>query len=162
MKTALSLLTTLALSVVAAPAIDRYEALSQIESRNNDRLIGPQREVSRYQILPELWTQAWHHPDTVSPTDPAAAKTVVMRIMQTRCEIFSSRYGHAPNDFEFYLLWHRPACYIGRPVPRPVTAAEAGRARRFANLCEIKDTTPLASREKPATHGPLLAQSPRS
>ena len=138
MKTALSVLTALELSLAAAPALDRYAALSEIESRNNDRMVGPEREVSRYQILPELWEEAWtaRQKAAVKPTDPVAATTVVTRIMQTRCSLFQGRYHRPPSDFEFYVLWHRPACYIGRPVPRSLTTAEAGRARRFANLCE--------------------------
>ena len=56
--------------------------------------------------------------------------------MQTRCSAFETRYHHAPDDFEFYILWHRPACYIGRAVPRPITAIEADRGRRFASLCQ--------------------------
>jgi hypothetical protein len=141
MKTALSVLTALELSVAGAPALDRYAALSEIESRNNDRMVGPEREVSRYQILPDLWDQAWtdRQKAVVKPTDPVAATTVVKRIMQTRCSLFQSRYHSLPSDFEFYVLWHRPACYIGRPVPRVLSTAEAGRARRFANLCESRE-----------------------
>ena len=36
-------------------AMDRWEALSMIESGNNDRAIGSVGEVSRFQIRPELW-----------------------------------------------------------------------------------------------------------
>lgn len=112
--------------------MDRLEALSQIESHNNDHAIGPQKEVSRYQILPAFWEQAnvvWR------PTDPAIARIVVNWIMEGRCREFQARYHRLPDDFEYYILWHRPSCYIGRTVPRRITAAEIERGRRFANLC---------------------------
>ena len=43
---------------VGAAGMDRLSALSQIESHDNDHAIGPQREVSRYQILPAFWQEA--------------------------------------------------------------------------------------------------------
>lgn len=140
MKPILSILLVLALSAFPLPAMDRFDALSQIESHDNDRAVGPQREVSRYQILPEFWTRTGAGNKrvdvTLRPTDPGTAKNVANWIMQARCGAFETRYHHAPNDFEFYILWHRPACYIGRAVPRPITAAEAERGRRFASLCQ--------------------------
>ncbi|HEX9048499.1 MAG TPA: hypothetical protein VF988_15835 [Verrucomicrobiae bacterium] len=139
MKTAaLFILTALQWSIVTGWAGDRYDALSQIETRNNDRFVGPQREVSRYQILPALWNKAWsdREKSVARPTDPVAAKKVVMHIMTARCGTFKERYHRLPDDFEFYILWHRPACYLGRPPLRPITTVEADRAQRFANLCQ--------------------------
>ena len=119
--------------------MDRFDALSEIESRNNDHAIGRAREVSRYQILPEFWAEAAAEDKGISadlePTNPAVAKKVVDWVMQGRCRAFATRYHRNPNDFEYYILWHRPACYIGRAVSRPITAVESDRARRFASLC---------------------------
>ena len=129
---AFSLLTAL-LASTHAWGMTRLDALSQIESRNNDHAIGAQQEVSRYQILPAFWAQAnvvWR------PTDAATAQVVVEWIMQTRCRAFQARYHHAPSDFQYYILWHRPACYLGRPHRRPLTTTEIDRARRFATLCQ--------------------------
>ncbi len=143
MKAISSILLVLAWSAFPLPAMDRFDALSQIESHDNDRAIGLQREVSRYQMLPEFWarTRAGNSRTSViaRPTDPATAKNVARWIMQTRCSAFETRYHHAPDDFEFYILWHRPACYIGRAVPRPITAIEADRGRRFASLCQCRE-----------------------
>lgn len=122
-----------------ARAMDRLSALSQIESSDNDHMVGRQKEVSRYQIMPVFWAQAreWAgNENAFRPTNPAVARSVVDWIMQDRCRTFKARYHRTPNDFEYYLLWHRPACYIGRPTPRPITSTEAGRARRFASLCQ--------------------------
>lgn len=143
MKPILFILSGLVPSILSTQAMDRFDALSQIESHNNDRAVGPQREVSRYQILPEFWAGAREGNDRTDaplrPTDPAAAKIVVNGIMQSRCDAFETRYHRVPDDFEFYILWHRPACYIGRAVPRPITVAEADRGRRFASLCQSRE-----------------------
>jgi len=82
MKKMLTLLMTVLLPAICVSAMDRMDALSQIESRNNDLAIGAQKEVSRFQILPAFWLQArvaWR------PTDPGVARIVVTRIMQARC-----------------------------------------------------------------------------
>ena len=139
MKPILSALSALVLPAVCVSAMDRIDALSLIESRNNDHAIGPQQEVSRYQILPVFWAQTLGRDTEAKPTDPAAAKAVVDRIMQKRCRAFEARYHRAPTDFEYYILWHRPACLIGRPVLRQLTSAELDRGRRFVSLCQSRD-----------------------
>src|SRR6266567_952502 len=37
-------------------AMDRWSALSQIESGDNDKAVGRLGEISRYQILPDVWS----------------------------------------------------------------------------------------------------------
>lgn len=142
MRPILHMLSLMVLSTFCASGMDRLDALSQIESRDNDRAVGSHHEVSRYQILPAFWPRAWARNQQVgssrNPTDPAAARMVVNSIMQARCRVFASRYHRAPDDFEFYMLWHRPACYIGRPILRRITAVEADRGRRFAILCQSR------------------------
>ena len=133
LKQILVIMSAILLLSWRASGMDRLDALSQIESQNNDRAIGPQQEVSRYQILPAFWEQAnvpWH------PTNPILARGVVSWIMQARCRTFEARYHRAPDDFEYYILWHRPACYIGRPKPRTLTSHEIDRGRRFTTLCQ--------------------------
>lgn len=132
-------LSALIWPVLGVQAMDRFDALSQIESRNNDLAIGRYQEVSRYQILPAFWKQALAgNPQLAKykPTDPAAAKTVVEWIMSARSKNFEARYHRAPTDFEYYILWHRPGCLVGRPALRRISSAEADRAQRFANLCQ--------------------------
>jgi hypothetical protein len=136
MKPILTILSALVLPVFCVSAMDRFDALSQIESHNNDHAIGKQQEVSRYQILPAFWAQAKSWNGRISPTDPAAAKGVVDWIMQARCRTFEARYHRAPTDFEYYILWHRPACLVGRPVLRHITSTERDRGRRFESLCQ--------------------------
>jgi hypothetical protein len=142
MKPVLAAMAALVFVALSTPAMDRFDALSQLESHDNDRAIGAQQEVSRYQILPENWTRAGAVNERLNvnlrPTDPATAKVVAICIMQSRCNTFEARYHHAPDNFEFYILWHRPACYIGRAVPRPITAVEADCANRFVSLCQSR------------------------
>ena len=136
MKRTLFVFAVLILPIFCSPGMDRLDALSQLESHDNDHAIGRQREVSRYQILPVVWEHAnvdWR------PADPATARTVVSAIMDARCREFEARYHRAPDDFEYYILWHRPACLVGRPIPRPLTLAEKDRGRRFVNLCQSRE-----------------------
>jgi len=104
-----------------ALAMDRWAALSMLESGGEDDTVGPAGEVSRYQIRPELWPNG-------NPEDPRVALTNAEQIMAPRIATFEKAHGRAPNDFEFYVLWNAPA-EIDHPRP-----AVAERARRFANL----------------------------
>ena len=112
-----------------APAMDRWTALAMLESGGDDRTVGHAGEISRYQIRRDLWPGG-------NPLDSRVALANARQIMSAHEAAFEQSYGRAPDDFEFYILWHRPACYIGRTVPRPITAVEADRACRFANLCQ--------------------------
>src|SRR5208283_3825878 len=104
-------------------AMDRWEALSMIESGNNDRAIGAVGEVSRYQIRPEFWPGG-------NPQNPQVALTVAQQTMQSRLNRFVRRHNRQPTDFEFYVLWNAP-WQTGRP-----SAVVRERAQRFVNLVQ--------------------------
>jgi hypothetical protein len=109
-----------------AQGADRWTALSLIESGDNDRAIGPQGEVSRYQMQPELWKQyARTNADWTKPED---SLEVAKAVMQERCAAFERSSNRPPTDFEFYVLWNAPA-----QIPRP-SKAVARRAERFCNV----------------------------
>jgi hypothetical protein len=110
---------------LAAPAcaMDRWEALSMLESGNNDRAIGSVGEVSRYQIRPELWPGG-------NPQNPQVALSAAQKTMQSRLNRFVRRHNRQPTDFEFYVLWNAP-WQTGRP-----SAVVKERAQRFANLVQ--------------------------
>jgi len=57
LKQIIMLLSAFLLPVLGASGMDRLDALSEIESHNNDHAIGKQLEVSRYQILPAFWEE---------------------------------------------------------------------------------------------------------
>jgi hypothetical protein len=122
------LISILAGAALHAAAMDRYAALSMLESNDNDSKIGASGEVSRYQIRPDVW-RAYSHGQTLSRTH---ALCVARAIMHDRMRIFASSHHRAPSDFEFYVLWNAPA-QIDAP-----DKTVADRAQRFANLCSLK------------------------
>ena len=113
----------LGLSMRPARAMDRWAALSMIESGDDDRAIGPDGEISRFQIRPKLWSGG-------NPQNAQAALAAAREIMLRRVERFQRMLRRAPTDFEFYVLWNAPW-----QVDHP-SAAVAERARRFSNLIQ--------------------------
>ena len=107
-------------------AMDRWSALSQVESGDNDHAIGNVGEISRYQIRPDLWRR--YAPAKADWTNPTHALAVARQAMQERCVAFARARHRAPTDFEFYILWNAPA-----QLNRPCKAVLA-RAERFRNL----------------------------
>jgi len=109
------------LSVIAAPAMDRWEALSMIESGDDDHAVGPNGEVSRFQIRPELWPGG-------NCQNIREALAAAQEVMKPRLETFEKSHGRPANDFEFYVLWNAP--WQADHPSKAVTE----RARRFSNL----------------------------
>ncbi len=111
-------------------AMDRWSALSQIESGDDDHAVGAAGEVSRYQMKPEVWQRyAQSKADWTNPDD---ALSVARQAMQERCAEFERATQRPPTDLEFYILWNAPA-----QVQRPGKAVSA-RAERFCNLINCK------------------------
>jgi hypothetical protein len=111
---------------VHSSAMDRWAALSQIESGDNDCAIGTAGEVSRYQVRPEVWRE--HARATADWQKPEDALAVAQGLMKERCEEFEKLHGRPPTDFEFYILWNAPA-----QIKRPSKVVRE-RAKRFCNL----------------------------
>lgn len=108
---------------LSAPAMDRWAALSMLESGDNDRAVGPCGEVSRFQIRPELWPGG-------NPQNMWESLAAAQAIMKLRLEDFQKTHGHPPTDFEFYVLWNAPW-----EADHPSNAVTE-RARRFSNLVQ--------------------------
>ena len=106
--------------------MERWAALSQIESGDNDRAVGPSGEVSRFQIRPTLWTGG-------EPSDAAAALENAKQIMAERLAAFKKKRNRDATDFEFYVLWNAPG-QIDKP-----SKVVSERAERFANLCSRQE-----------------------
>lgn len=109
-----------------AVAIDRWDALSMIESGDNDHAIGSHGEVSRFQILPTLWPGG-------NPRNEQEALGAAKAIMDVRLARFERLHHRSATDFEFYVLWNAPW-----EVDHPSKAVSA-RAQRFANLAGVAD-----------------------
>jgi hypothetical protein len=108
---------------VNAFAMDRWAALSMLETGDNDNAVGSGGEVSRFQIQRVLWPGG-------NPHDPQDALAAAKEIMIPRLEQFRKSHKRPATDFEFYVLWNAPM-KIENP-PGKVTE----RARRFANLVQ--------------------------
>ncbi len=108
--------------------MDRWAALSQIESGDNDLAIGAEGEVSRYQMKRELWRR--YAPASANWNKREDALSVAQQMMKERCAAFERAFHRPPTDFEFYVLWNAPAA-IERP---PKAVCE--RAERFCNLVQ--------------------------
>lgn len=107
-------------------AMDRWEALSQLESGDDDHASGRSGEVSRYQIQLQIWRR--FAGVNANWQNPADALAVAQKIMAQRCADFQRKFQRAPSDFEFYILWNAPS-QIAAPGK-----AVSERARRFCNL----------------------------
>jgi hypothetical protein len=120
----------LASSVQAFPAghdLDRFNALSAIETRDNDFAGGKAGEVSRLAITPRVWKQYAGNLTISAAVNPATAFNVGEAVMRDRVRRFEKREHRQPTENEFALLWHCP----GRRH-RP-TVSDLDYAARFVN-----------------------------
>lgn len=115
-----------------ASAMERFAALSMIESGDDDFAHGQHTEVSRFQIRSEVWQQATNLPLSEA-TNAAVALAVAKAVAQQRCQAFEKTYGRSPTDFEFYVLWNSPA-----QINNPGRVVRE-RAQRFVNLMQKTD-----------------------
>jgi hypothetical protein len=111
-------------------AMNRWDALSMIESGDNDAAIGRAGEVSRFQIKPLLWEKYGRPYPLSARTNPHAALRAAAAIMTARVGQFERHHHRSPTDFEYYVLWNAPA-ELGRP-----SRAVSARASRFCHLLE--------------------------
>ena len=128
MKSSLILILSTAFSL---GAMDRFEALSMLESGDNDFAVGKHGEVSRYQIMPSVWREHTQAPISRA-TNGLDAGWIAMQIMDGRVEVFEVSHHKQPSDFQFALLWHCPA-RVDKPTPSDVEYA-----KRFENLVSRK------------------------
>ena len=132
----------LALSILSAHAgLSELEAISMIESGNNDRAIGGAGEVSRYQIMPHVWqtytaSRAYHNREV--------SRKIAEKHLAYLESVFHSRTGRPPSDFDRYVLWNAGPTYYSR---RGFTAGRVHRvirerANRYVNLRQMPDSAP--------------------
>jgi hypothetical protein len=126
---------TLTCSVHAMPTgheLERWKALSQIETGDRDNATGRAGEVSRYAITPKVWRQYAGTLPLSAATNTVTANNVAELVMDARTVRFVKVHCRQPTDEEWYLLWHRPA-RVENPHPH-----ELERAKRFVNLLDHK------------------------
>ena len=122
------------LSVVSASAgYSKLEALSLIESGNNDAAVGSLGEVSRYQIRPYIWRE---YSASRSWRDSRVSAQVAENHLKSLEETFVRRAGRAPTDFDSYVLWNAGPAYYAKVgfSPARVHPVIRERAQRYVNL----------------------------
>lgn len=123
MKAKLVICFLMMIAILSASAMDRWSALSMLESGDNDKAVGPGGEISRFQIQPALWPGG-------NPHDMQIALTAAKFIMQQRLDDFQASHKRPATDFEFYVLWNAPW-----EMDHP-SKIVTDRARRFSNLVQ--------------------------
>lgn len=134
--------------------LSQLEALSMIESGDNDQAIGGAGEVSRYQIKPSVWRR---YTRSRTYQDSALAAVVAQQYLAALDTIFTRRTGHTPTDFDRYVMWNAGPGYYERIgfEPRRVYPVVRRRALRYVNLREMSNAA--ATLEKSLVTVPLFA-----
>jgi hypothetical protein len=109
--------------------MDRFSALSMLETGDDDQAIGPAGEISRYQVRMTEWQSVTN---SANYCDSRTAHAVMVQIMEKRVQVFQTSFGRQPTDFEFYALWNAPT----QAMQGHISPRVAERCQRFVNLCE--------------------------
>ena len=125
----------------ATAGLTKLEALSLIESGDNDAAIGLVGEVSRYQIRPYLWRE---YSQNRAYRNPNLAAQVAQKHLASLEAIFRKQTGRAPADFDLYVLWNAGPTYYAkiRFAQNRVSPVVKERARRFVNLRQLPPAVP--------------------
>lgn len=122
-----------------AQALSLRDSLAMFESGARqpqrcaaDRLRGASGEVSRFQIMPDVWRRYTRSRDY---ENPETAWAVAERIIRDRRQWFLAATGREPSALELYLLWNKPGHFsAARFSSQRVHRQFKERAERFANL----------------------------
>ena len=148
------------LPTAATAGLSQLEAISMIESGNNDAAVGRAGEVSRYQIRPHVWRQfsapAERHATAYG--DAAIAGAVAQRYLDWLAKYYKEGTGQSANDFDLYVMWNAGAAYYRRVgfAKERVHPTVRARANRFVNLREMRNATTAAVRQPAA---PVVAST---
>lgn len=140
------------LGVVAARAeVSKLEALSMIESGDNDAAIGSAGEVSRYQIMPRIWQE---YSKSRAYRDVRVSARVAEQHLEDLEQTFQKRARRTATDFDLYVLWNAGPTYYAKVnfSPKRVHPIIRERAQRYANLRKLQ--------KNPKTPAPVLVQAP--
>ena len=132
---ALSLFFAAMLWTTLASAMSFWGALAEIESGQNDYVIGSVGEVSRYQIRPEIWKaySAGHHYDYV---DRGVALSIAEKYLTRLKREFAEATGRQATEEDCVIMWKSGfSGYEKRGFnPTRMSAAHQDRITRFRNL----------------------------
>ena len=167
------ILAILLTAVGAKAELSRLEALSMIESGDDDAAIGRAGEISRFQIMPSVWA---HYSGSRAFRDCRVARDVAARHLTELTTWFQNRAGRSASDFDVYVLWNAGPTYytkVGFKTSR-VHPVVCERARRYARLRSFVPTrrvemasvsanrpqTPSPAQPKAVTSAPLATKEP--
>lgn len=165
------ILAILLTAVSVRAEISRLEALSLIESGDNDAAVGRAGEVSRFQIMPRVWA---HYSRSRAFRDCRVSREVATKHLAELTSWFQRRAGRPASDFDIYVLWNAGPTYYHalRFKPSRVHPVVRERASRYAGLRAVapgRPTSPdlaaLSSRQsvpagKPAAPASLRRGTP--
>ena len=158
-KVIVLLMLSLVSAVSASAGFSKLEALSLIESGNNDAAVGKLGEVSRYQIRPYIWRE---YSASRSWRDARVSSQVAENHLKNLEETFVRRAGRAPSDFDVYVLWNAGAAYYAKVgfSPARVHPLIRERAQRFVNLRTVNVAQAPAAQPVKTTPAPIAAAVP--
>jgi hypothetical protein len=143
----------------ACAGFSKLEALSLIETGNDDSAVGRSGEVSRYQIKPWIWRR---YSQSESYRNRHVSTSVAERFLAELEETFRKRAGREPDDFDLYVLWNAGPTYYARIgfSKKRVHPVIRERAQRFKNLRELnarpaRSVTTAAKPANPGTSAPV-------
>jgi len=152
-------IVVLLLSAASAQGgLSKLEALSMIESGNNDAAVGSRGEVSRFQIKPNIWreyssTRAWR--------DVRISAAVAQEYLAHLENTFRRRAGREPGDFDLYVLWNAGPSYYAKIgfSARRVHPLIRERAQRYVNLREMNNGVAASTKTVPVPR-PVVVPTP--
>ena len=128
-------------TLTACAEFTKLEALSMIETGDNDDAIGIAGEVSRYQIKPRIWQE---YSRTKAYRDVTISAKVAGKHLAGLERTFRSRTGREPGDFDLYVLWNAGPTYYAKVnfSAKRVHPIIRERAQRYANLRKMHRAMP--------------------
>jgi hypothetical protein len=132
---AIGLIVIAMLWTTLASAMSFWGALAEIESGQNDYVIGSVGEVSRYQIRPEIWKAyaPGHHYDY---TDRGFALSIAEKYLKRLKSEFAEATGRQATEEDCVIMWKAGFSGYEKRGFNPVrmSAAHQDRITRFRNL----------------------------
>src|SRR6266487_342856 len=137
------LILLFALASSAHAGLSRLEAISMIETGDNDAARGDAGEISRYQLMPRVWRG---YTNSTAYQDHQVSAAVAQRHLDYLERWFVQQVGRIPTEFEVYVLWNAGPTYYGKKhfTPTAVHPSIRERAERFVNLREMNNAKPAA------------------
>jgi len=126
-------------SMNAFAGLSKLEALSMIETGDDDSAIGQLGEISRFQIRPNVWRK---YSQSSAFADRQVASLVAQKHVDYLESLFKSRAGREATDFDLYVLWNAGFSYYERHgfSSERIARLVRERARRYINLRTLPES----------------------